>query len=234
MQRILIISLGYARGLLSAFIATLGYSRASYVEFVTDEKLDTLISCHQRAFEYFGGVPKTILYDNMKTVIIERNRYGDGQHCFQSGFLDFAKHMGFCPRVCKPYRAQTKGKVERFIHYLKYSFYFPLLGQLKAQGMLLDKDSANYYVMKWLNETANQRLHATTNAVPFARLVEEQQKLLTLPLEYQRIIDPPIELKQNTVVIPHREDNRVPFDSHSIQHELSLYQQLFEQTGALA
>ncbi len=142
--------------------------------------------------------------------------------------------MGFCPRVCKPYRAQTKGKVERFIHYLKYSFYFPLLGQLKAQGMLLDKDSANYYVMKWLNETANQRLHATTNAVPFARLVEEQQKLLTLPLEYQRIIDPPIELKQNTVVIPHREDNRVPFDAHSIQHELSLYQQLFEQTGALA
>ncbi len=67
---------------LSAFVATLGYSRASYVEFVTNEKLVTLIECHKRAFEYFGGVPKEVLYDNMKTVILGRDTYGLDIHRF--------------------------------------------------------------------------------------------------------------------------------------------------------
>ncbi len=77
---------------LAAFVATLGYSRASYVEFVTDEKLATLLQCHEHAFHYLGGVSKDILYDNMKTVIVARDYYGEGQHRFQSGFWDFAKH----------------------------------------------------------------------------------------------------------------------------------------------
>ena len=63
---------------LSAFVATMGYSRASFVEYVTDEKIETLLACHERAFEYFGGVPKQVLYDNMKTVVIERDGYGEG------------------------------------------------------------------------------------------------------------------------------------------------------------
>ena len=104
---------------LHAFCATMGYSRASYVEFVSDMKVATLIGCHERAFAAFGGVPRKVLYDNMKTVVIERDVYGDGQHRYHAGFLDFAKHSGFIIKLCQPYRAKTKGKVERFNGYLR-------------------------------------------------------------------------------------------------------------------
>lgn len=100
---------------LSLFVATLGWSRAAYVEFVEDERVETLIACHEHAVLAFGGVPRDVLFDNMKTVVLERNAYGDGKHRFNPAFLDFAKHAGFRPRLCSPYRAQTKGKVERFI-----------------------------------------------------------------------------------------------------------------------
>ena len=107
---------------LHAFCATMGYSRASYVEFVSDMKVATLIGCHERAFAAFGRVPRKVLYDNMTTVVIERDVYGDGQHRYHAGFLDFAKHSGFIIKLCQPYRAKTKGKVERFNGYLRRSF----------------------------------------------------------------------------------------------------------------
>jgi transposase len=100
---------------LSVFVAALGWSRAAYVEFVNDERVETLIEAHENAFFAFGGVPHEALYDNMRTVVIERHGYGRGRHRFHPGFLDFARHCGFRPRLCAPYRAQTKGKVERFI-----------------------------------------------------------------------------------------------------------------------
>jgi len=62
-----------------------------------------------------GGVPREVLYDNMRTVVVERNAHGQGKHRFHPGLWDAAKHFGFVPRLCAPYRAQTKGKVERFI-----------------------------------------------------------------------------------------------------------------------
>jgi transposase len=107
---------------LSVFVATLGWSRAAYVQFVTDERVETLIEAHENAFLAFGGTPREVLYDNMRTVVLERHRYGRGRHRFHPGFLDFARHCGFRPRLCAPYRAQTKGKVERFIRYLRHSF----------------------------------------------------------------------------------------------------------------
>ena len=69
---------------LSAFVATMGYSRVSYVEYVDNEKVETLLGCHMNAFKYFGGVAHECLYDNMKTVIIKRNEYGRGNHCFKT------------------------------------------------------------------------------------------------------------------------------------------------------
>ena len=90
---------------LSVFVATLGWSRAAYVEFVSDERLDTLLAAHERAFLFFGGMPRDVLYDNTRTVVLERDRYGAGQHRFHPGFLDFAGHCGFRPRLCRPYRA---------------------------------------------------------------------------------------------------------------------------------
>ena len=62
---------------------------------------------------FFGGVPREVLYDNMRTVVTERDRYGPGLHRYNRTFLDFAHHHGFVPRLCQPYRPRTKGKVER-------------------------------------------------------------------------------------------------------------------------
>lgn len=166
------------RNKLSAFVGTLGYSRFSFVWFAGDEKFATLIDAHERFFDAIEGVPQTILYDNMKTVLIDRNAYGPGQHRFHAGFRDFAKHHGFSPRMCAPYRAQTKGKVERFIQYLKHSFVWPLESRLKGQGLILDAATANAHVCAWLREVANVRIHAETKARPVDRFARDAAHLL--------------------------------------------------------
>lgn len=169
---------------LSAFVATMGYSRASYVEYVSDEKVETLIQCHMNAFSYFGGVPKDGLYDNMKTVIIKRNAYGRGKHKFNEQFRDFAKHCGMDLKVCKPYRAQTKGKVERFNHYLRYTFHNAFKVRLSMMGYKMTKENANAEVMDWLDFTANARVHQTTLQKPFDLLAQEQLQLRPVPKPY--------------------------------------------------
>lgn len=172
---------------LSAFVATMGYSRASYVEYVEDETLETLILCHLNAFNYFGGVPKEALYDNMRTVITKRNAYGYGKHQLNAMFEDFAKHCGFTIRVCKPYHAKTKGKVERFNHYLRYSFHNSLSVRLAMKRYSMNIDNANAEVFKWLDDVANKRIHQTTLQTPFALLAEERYHLLSLPKPYMGI-----------------------------------------------
>lgn len=173
---------------LSAFVATMGYSRASYVEYVTDEKVETLIRCHMNAFSYFGGVPHEALYDNMKTVIIKRNAYGYGKHKFNEQFRDFAqKHCGMELKVCKPYRAQTKGKVERFNHYFRYSFHNIFKVRLSMMGYKMSLENANAAVMDWLDFTANSRIHQTTLYRPFDLLAEEQSALHPLPKPYHGV-----------------------------------------------
>ena len=169
---------------LSAFVATMGYSRASFVEYVSDEKIETLLACHEHAFEYFEGVPKQVLYDNMKTVVIERDGNGEGNHKLNPLFLDFAKHWGFVPKLCQPYRARTKGKVERFNRYLRRTFHVTLASRLKMSGIELDKDTANVEVRRWLRETANVRIHATTREQPEKLLRAEQPHLQALPPSY--------------------------------------------------
>lgn len=175
----------HREGRLAALVATLGFSRASYIEFVTDEESDTLIACHDRAFQYFGGVVSECLYDNVKTVILKRDAYGPGQHQLNPAFLDFAKHYGFRIRVCRPYRAQTKGKVERMNRYLRHSFWIPLRAEFKQQGRVVDAAAANQAVARWLREVCNARVHRTTRRVPWEALAEERAHLQPLPFPYQ-------------------------------------------------
>lgn len=153
------------------FVMTLGYSRATFVYFTSDMKQDTWQDCHMKAFEYFGGIPQTLLYDNLKSVIIKRDKYGVKQHGFNERFLEFAKHR-FVAKVCQPYRAQTKGKVERFNRYLKENFYIPLKAKLIGSGVIIDVNLLNTYLFAWLNK-ANARIHATTKKEPFTLLQEE-------------------------------------------------------------
>lgn len=92
-----------------------------------------------------------------------------------------AEACGFTPRLCRPYRAKTKGKVERFNSYLKGSFVVPLAATLEASGLRLEIDLANAHVRRWLDEIANARVHGTTKAVPAVRLAEEQAVMLAAP-----------------------------------------------------
>ena len=201
---------------LSAFVATLGFSCASYVKFVSNEKTQTLIECHEEAFAYFGGVVREVLYDNMKTVILQRDAYGPGRHRFHASLLDFAKHYHFRLRVCRPYRAQTKGKVERFNRYLRYSFYNPLVSQLKSVGLTLDVDTANVEVLKWLRDTANVRIHGTTKQRPIDCLAEERLQPMAQPYSG--------DVKRA------RPDTHyaTTFCAQPLQRPLAVYQQLLE------
>ena len=169
---------------LSVFVATLGWSRAAYVEFVTDERVETLIEAHENAFLAFGGTPHEVLYDNMRTVVLERHGYGRGRHRFHPGFLDFARHCGFRLRLCAPHRAQTKGKVERFIRYLRHSFYVPLASRLAQESLIVDRETANLAVGRWLREVANLRVHGTTGEIPAERLAIERVQLQPVPTPY--------------------------------------------------
>ncbi len=96
--------------------------------------------------------PQEILFDNAKTIMIERDAYQEGQQKWNPKLLDCAKKYSFRPRVCKSYRAQTKGKVERFNGYLKSSFIVPLKASLKTSGLLLDVDVANAHIGWWLQQ----------------------------------------------------------------------------------
>lgn len=189
-----------------------------YVEFCDNEQLETLIDCHENAFSCFSGVPHEILYDNMKTVVHERNAYGRDMHRFHPGFLDYARHAGFLPRLCRPYRAKTKGKVERFIGYLKRSFWIPFVATCRQAGLKPDKGAANAAVKIWLREVANVRVHATTGEVPADRLVIEQTMLQELPKPYRG------RTARSMSVVSK------PRTVGGYQHPLSTYEALLEPT----
>ena len=199
---------------LLAFVATLGYSRASYVKFVacSGEDVATLCAGLREAFDYFGGVPEHVLFDNTKAVVIERDAYGEGLHRWNSELRELAESCGFKPRLCRPYRAKTKGKVERFNSYLKGSFLVPLAATLQANGLRLDAQLANVHVRRWLDEVANARVHATTKAVPAVRLAEEHAVMLAAPALKAA---PPVR-------------QRVVMPLESLQHPLAVYDALLE------
>ena len=134
-----------------AFVMILSFSRMLYVEWTTRMNVTELIACHQRAFEFFGGWPRRILYDNMKQVRLSPSQWNPLM-------MDFLSHHGITPSTHRPYRPRTKGKVERVIRYLKENFLlgrtFVDLADLRAQGQ------------HWQSEVANVRVHATTRERP--------------------------------------------------------------------
>jgi transposase len=201
---------------LRAFTAELGYSRYACVEFTDNERTETLATCLERALAFFDGVPEQILCDNPKTIVIERDAYAEGKHRYNQHLLDVAKHYGLTIKLCSPYRAQTKGKVERFHRYLRESFFAPLQ---TAQDELVDVATANREVRVWLEEIANCRVHATLKERPIDRFALEREKLRTLPLPYagQRFAARP-----DTGLV-------VPLPVESLQHPLAIYGQLAEE-----
>ena len=199
---------------LLALVATMGYSRATFVKFSTGEDAGTLCSGLCEAFDYFGGVPAHVLFDNAKSVVIERDAYGAGLHRWNDELKVLAEACGFTPRLCRPYRAKTKGKVERFNSYLKGSFVVPLAATIEASGLLLTVELANVHVRRWLDEVANARVHATTRTVPTVRLAEERALMLPAPALKAAQVAP----------------QRVALPVESLQHPLAVYDELLEVT----
>jgi len=108
------------------FTMTHGYSRKMTAEAATDQRLGTLLRMHEAAFREWGGAPEEILYDRMKIVWTGTDE--GGEIIWNSVFLDFADYWGFRPRLCRPYRAQTKGKIESGVKYVRRNFLCGLQG----------------------------------------------------------------------------------------------------------
>lgn len=197
---------------LIALVATMGYSRATFVKFAAREDAATLSSGLREAFDYFGGVPEHVLFDNTKAVVIERDAYGPGLHRWNDELKALAESCGFTPRLCRPYRAKTKGKVERFNSYLKGSFVVPLAATIEASGLRLSVELLNVHVRRWLDEIANARVHGTIKAVPAIRLADERAVMLPAPA-----LKAPLTLSI-----------RVAIPVESLQHPLAVYDELLE------
>lgn len=202
---------------LKALVATLGFSRATYVRFSQHERQEDWLRGIGEALVYFGGVPRELLFDNAKCLMLERDAYGEGKHRWNPALLEVSRTYGFKLRACRPYRARTKGKVERFNGYLKGSFITPLAASLKQVGLQLDVETANARIGAWLAEVAHQRIHGTTKEKPQALLDKERLSLRPLPEQAASTHKPttPVTVKAALPV-------------ESLQHPLSTYDQLLE------
>ena len=155
-----------------AFVAVLGYSRLLFVRFSARQDMRALFAGLEAAFDSFGGVPREVLFDQMKSVITADLRLLGGQVVVNEEFLRFAAHWGFRPRACRPYRAQTKGKVERPIRYVRGNFAYGR--DLVGDDHLADE------LGRWL-ERANGRVHGTTREVPRERFERDERAVLLAP-----------------------------------------------------
>ncbi|MBW2510156.1 MAG: IS21 family transposase [Deltaproteobacteria bacterium] len=160
-----------------AFVGVLGYSRWLYVEYVTSMRSEVLVDCHRRMLGAFGGVPKEILYDNMRTVVVRRDAYGRGKHRFHDKLWALAQECGFRPRLCRPYRPRTKGKVERSVDYVATSFFHPFVTRCEMEGRIADLGELNAAARLWCADVANVRVHGTTKVRPSERLLADQRAM---------------------------------------------------------
>lgn len=152
------------------FVATLCYSRHQYAELVFDQKMPTWIALHRRAFEYWGGVPRRIVPDNLKAAVKEALVHDP---TLAEAYRRMAQHYGFVISPTRPHTPQHKGKVENGIHYVQRNF---LAGQ-----EFTDIYTANQRLAIWVREIAGTRDHGTTHQTPLSLFHEHEQSVL-LPL----------------------------------------------------
>ncbi|CAG1770964.1 hypothetical protein BAC2_01395 [uncultured bacterium] len=141
----------------------------------------------ETCFTAWGGVPHEVLFDQMRSVVTRDERLGGGGLRQNLEFLRFARHHHFRVRVCRPYRAKTKGKVERPIRYLRENFLY-------GRTFLSDAD-LNAQVLDWLTTVANPRDHGTTHVPPIERFrADEQHALQPLAARpYRSLVLPPTQ-----------------------------------------
>jgi transposase len=156
---------------LSGFVMVLAYSRAVFALFTVDQTLESFLRGHVEAFAAFQGVARTLVYDNLRSAVLER---AGTAIRFHPRLLELAGHYHFAPRPCTPGRGNEKGKVERQIQYLRHAFF--------AARTFVDVDDLNAQFRRWRDEIAHQRPHPEQrDRTVAAVLAEEQPRLLSLP-----------------------------------------------------
>ena len=170
------VDFGYAGTVLGrkvwVFVMTLSWSRHMYIEFVHDQRTETWIGCHERAFRFFGGVPSRLVIDNLKAAVIAHKVHDP---VLGEPYRRLARHYGFVISANRPRTPRHKGKVESGVHYVKRS--------LLAGRTFTDLAAMNEAGLRWVREQAGVRVHGTTKEQPLARFQEEQEALIALPAE---------------------------------------------------
>lgn len=159
------------------FVLVLGFSRAMYAELVPKCSLQAFLDAHLHAFQYLGGVPVELLYDNMRHVFMGPQ---NGRKVINVELMHFANHCLFKPVLCPPYSPWVKGKVERPIDYIRERFW---------RGYAFkDIASANQDLSHWLSQTANRRIHGTHHQLVDVRWQQEVKQLSPIPADYDTAI----------------------------------------------
>jgi transposase len=197
------ISCGVHSRKLYCFCMTLSWSRYLYLEFTVSMDMNTFLLCHRHAFNFFGGVPKTIVYDNLKSVVL----FHHGKEIsFNARHFDFAQHYEFSPKACNVRKANEKGKVERIIQYVK--------GNFLKRGPFENFEHLKLESKNWLVQIANKRLHSVTRKVPEQVFrLEEQPCLLKLPaIDYDCFAPEPAVVSKESLITFQTNKYSVPSD----------------------
>jgi transposase len=187
---------------LSGFVMVLSYSRAVFALFTVDQTLESFLRGHVEALKTWPGVPRTLVYDNLRSAVLER---AGTAIRFHPRLLELAGHYHFAPRPCTPGRGNEKGKVERQIQYLRHAFF--------AARTFVDVDDLNAQFRRWRDDIAHQRPHPEQRDRTVAEvLAEEQPRLLPLPAhpfetDVMRTVvsgkTPYVRFDRNSYSIPH-------------------------------
>ena len=153
------------------FTLILGHSRWLWGRFCAAQDLQTVMRCHIDAFAAMDGAPSELLYDRMKTAVIGED--AEGVVSYNTSLVALLNHYGAVPRACRPYRAKTKGKVERPYRYVRQDFFLA--------RTFRDMDDLNRQFDAWRGEIANPRVHATTRRVVDEHFAEERPALIAHP-----------------------------------------------------
>ena len=153
------------------FTMVLGHSRWLWGRFCATQDLQTVLRCHIDAFAAMGGAPSELLYDRMRTAVIGES--AEGVVAYNPSLVGLLSHYGAVPRACRPYRAQTKGKVERPYRYVREDFFLA--------RTFRDLDDLNAQFEAWRTTVANVRVHATTRRVVEEHFAEERPALVAHP-----------------------------------------------------
>lgn len=196
------IRVGKGERLLSCFVMVLAWSRATFARFTLDQTLESFVRCHVEGFDALGGVPRCVLYDNLKSVVLERQ--GDLIR-FNPKILELAGHYHFAPKPVAIARGNEKPRVERRIRDIRESFF-----AARSYGSLED---LNRQLDAWVQHVVHARRVPGDDERTVAQALYEERKLL-LPLpahrlsaEYLRPVasgkTPYVRFDRNDYSIPH-------------------------------